>query len=441
MVKRATSTDVTEGEMTSQISIRYEPLPSQACFHRLRSPFKGFSGPVGSGKTAALVMEAIMMALKNPGGTGLLGAPSYAMLRDVTLRAMTQTLSRLAISFTLLKSSGELTIDCCRSKILLRSLDKYENLRGSNLSWFGVDELTYVTQEAWQRLEARLRDPGAKRRHGFAVWTPKGHDWVYRRFIEKPTPQYAAVLAKPFENVHIIDAAPAYYENLKHSYDEHFYRQEVLGLYEAVNQDRVYPNFERSNSVKRAERVPELPLLWALDFNVNPMCSVVAQRVNGGLSVLDEIVIERSSTLEACEEFRSRYGNWRAGIQIYGDASGNNRRTTGATDFEIIKRFWAEQGVKNISYRVARANPSVASRVQLVNAMLKNAAGEQRLSIDPKCAELIADLVEVSYKPGATIIDKTSDPKRTHLSDALGYLVWQEWMPEVTYGERNRPLF
>ena len=427
--------------MTSDISIRYEPLPSQARFHRLRSKFKGFSGPVGSGKTEALVMEAIMMAFKNPGRIGLLGAPSYAMLRDVTLQAMTQTLSRLAISFTLLKSSGELTIDACGSKILLRSLDEYEHLRGSNLAWFGVDELTYVTPEAWQRLEARLRDPLAKTRQGFAVWTPKGHDWVYRRFIDKPTPHYGVILAKPFENVHITNSVPAYYESLKHSYNEHFYRQEVLGAYEAANSDRVYTSFERASTVKRVERVPALPLLWALDFNVNPMCSVVAQRLQGELLVLDEIVIERSSTLEACEEFRARYGNWRAGIQIYGDASGNNRRTTGTTDFEIIKRFWAEQGMKNVTYRLARANPSVASRVQLVNAMLKNAAGEQRLSIDPKCTELIADLVEVSYKPGTTIIDKTSDPKRTHLSDALGYLLWQEWMPEVTYGERCRPLF
>ena len=39
-----------------------------------------------------------------------------------------------------------------------------------------------------------------------------------------------------------------------------------------------------------------LPLLWAVDFNVDPMCSVVAQRQGDQINVLDEIVISRAST-------------------------------------------------------------------------------------------------------------------------------------------------
>ena len=43
------------------------------------------------------------------------------------------------------------------------------------------------------------------------------------------------------------------------------------------------------------------------------------------------------------------------------------------------------------------------------------------------------------YDP-ETIRDKMSDPKRTHLSDALGYLVWQETQGKNTVGPRNQPL-
>ena len=32
---------------------------------------------------------------------------------------------------------------------------------------------------------------------------------------------------------------------------------------------------------------------------------------------------------------------------------------------------------------------------------------------------------EVTYKPDTGVIDKEKDSKRTHLSDALGYLVWK----------------
>ena len=47
------------------------------------------------------------------------------------------------------------------------------------------------------------------------------------------------------------------------------------------------------------------------------------------------------------------------------------------------------------------------------------------LLVDPKCKELIMDFEEVCFKEQTTEIDKDRDRKRTHTSDALGYLVWQ----------------
>ena len=43
---------------------------------------------------------------------------------------------------------------------------EFERLRGTNLAWFGLDELTYTPEEAWLRLEGRLRDP---RQRGYAA--------------------------------------------------------------------------------------------------------------------------------------------------------------------------------------------------------------------------------------------------------------------------------
>lgn len=67
--------------------IVYSPLPSQKAFHGLRTRFKGFSGPIGSGKSQALCQEAIRLAYRNRGRTGLIGAPTYPMLRDSTQTA------------------------------------------------------------------------------------------------------------------------------------------------------------------------------------------------------------------------------------------------------------------------------------------------------------------------------------------------------------------
>ena len=117
-----------------------------------------------------------------------------------------------------------------RSRILFRAVDEFERLRGTNLAWFGLDELTYTQEEAWLRLEGRLRDPKAQRLCGFAVWTPKGYDWVYRKFVAEPVSGYATIMAKPFENRYLLEQDPDFYERLKDSYDEKFYAAGSAGI-------------------------------------------------------------------------------------------------------------------------------------------------------------------------------------------------------------------
>jgi hypothetical protein len=116
-------------------------------------------------------------------------------------------------------------------------------------------------------------------------------------------------------------------------------------------------------------------------------------------------------------------------------------QTTGSSDYQVVREFFRQAGYEKVTYRVPRANPSVRERVGLVNAKLRSAAEETHLFIDRKCLETIRDLEQVTYKPDSTVIDKDRDPRRTHLSDALGYLIWQECRPLEPIGERNVRLF
>jgi phage terminase large subunit len=425
---------------TDPEGIKYSPLPSQKKFHDSKARFKGFSGPIGSGKSAALCQEAIKLSYQNPGRTGLIGAPTYPMLRDSTLAALIETLGDNEIPYELNKAEMVLTMKHTGSRILLRAVDEFERLRGTNLAWFGLDELTYTMEGAWLRLEGRLRDPKATLRCGFAVWTPKGFDWVYRKFVSNQVEGYEAIQAAPFENRFLLAQVPDFYERLRGSYDESFYRQEVLGDYLNVEGGLVYHAFSRERNVRRMEVDPARPVVWALDFNVDPMCSVIAQvERNGEVSVLDEIALKRATTEQACEEFEKRFGLPRAGVVVYGDASGASMNTTGYSDYQVIRSFFGGRLAK-VVYRVPKANPPVRDRVQLVNARLRNARDEVQLFIDPKCKELIADFEQVSYEEDSTQVDKDKDRRRTHLSDALGYLIWQEDR-NGTIGERGERLF
>jgi len=387
-----------------------------------------------------LCHEAIRLSYLNPGRQGLIGAPTYPMLRDATLTSFLEVLNSNRIRHALNKSESVLTMKDTGSRIFFRAVDDFERLRGTNLAWFGLDELTYTAEESWQRLEGRLRDPQARRLCGFAVWTPKGFDWVYRRFVRNMVAGYEVVLAEPFENRHVLNKIPDFYERLRASYDHKFFEQEALGEYLNVQAGVVYEGFQRGRNVREMDIDRTLPLFWALDFNVDPMSSVVVQTRGDEIAVLDEVVLSRASTLQACEEFHARYPNHQAGIVIYGDATGQRLQTAGTTDYQIVKEYFRRTAYRNLKFRVPASNPSVRERVALVNAKLFSADEEVRLLVHPRCTGLVADFEEITFKPDTSVIDKDRDPKRTHLSDALGYLIWQEYQPRVVFGEQSRRL-
>ena len=418
----------------------YAALPSQGAFHGCPSRFKGFSGPIASGKSQALCFEAIRLSYMNQGRLGLIGAPTYPMLRDATQTTLFAMLDSQDLPYEYNKAENMLTMKHTRSRIIFRPVDDFERLRGTNLAWFGLDELTYSPEGAWLRLEGRLRDPQADRLCGFAVWTPKGYDWVYQKFIADPVAGYSAIVAQPHENRYLLEKVPDFYERLKNSYDETFYQQEALGQYLSLQGGLVYSAFNRRDHVKNLQVNPNCPLLWALDFNVDPMSSVVAQIEARTVFVLDEVALRHASTHEACEEFEKRFPSHRSGVVIYGDASGNSQHTTGASDYQIVREYFRMNYGARVTYKVPKANPSVRERIMLTNAKLRAASGEIRLVVDPKCRELIKDFEQVSYKADSNAIDKEKDRRRTHLSDALGYLLWQECRPQPAIGEHPERL-
>jgi len=420
--------------------IKHSPLPSQQKFHDSAARFKGFSGPIGSGKSQALCQEAIRLSYLNPGRAGLIGAPTYPMLRDSTLTLLTEILETSELPFELNKTEYVLTMKDTDSRILLRSVEEFDRLRGTNLAWFGLDELTYTQEGAWLRLEGRLRDPKAKRRCGFAVWTPKGFDWVYRKFISHPVEGYEAIQAQPFENRFLLDQVPDFYDRLKASYDENFFRQEVLGDYLNARGGLVYRAFRREANVRDVEFDPALEVFWTLDFNVDPLCSLVVQKWRDEVRVLDEIVLHRATTEQACREFERKFGMPRGYVTVCGDANGTSTHTSAdSSDYQVIRDYFLARGVR-IRQNVPKSNPTVRDRIVLVNAQLCNASGDVNLIVSPRCKELIDDFEQVAYEEESTQIDKNKDRKRTHASDALGYLVWQQCRAQGTIGERGRRL-
>src|SRR5260370_15768673 len=125
---------------------------------------------------------------------------------------------------------------------------------------------------------------------------------VWERFIDKPGPEYAAVQATPRENHHV--TATGFYDSLERSYERRLYEQEAEGKYLSIHSGAVYYSFDLHQNVQPLTYDPLAPLCWSPHFNVDPMCSIIAQiedrttraDVMMGhravrLNVLDEIVL------------------------------------------------------------------------------------------------------------------------------------------------------
>src|SRR5258708_32032969 len=95
---------IERGLMSSHLDAsdwNYDALPAQRTFHGdLTKRFKGYSGPIGSGKSYALAFEALFLSQLNPGLMGLIGAPTYRMLEDATRRTFFDVLEREGINYT-----------------------------------------------------------------------------------------------------------------------------------------------------------------------------------------------------------------------------------------------------------------------------------------------------------------------------------------------------
>ncbi len=148
-----------------------------------------------------------------------------------------------------------------------------------------------------------------------------------------------------------------------------------MGEYLNSRSDRVYHCFNREVHVAKATYDPTKLLYWALDFNVAPMSSVLAQESGEMLMIIDEIVLDRAGTQDACEEFQNRYGRHRGGLEVFGDASGHASHSTGLSDYHIVQKCLMSAGFRNTKFRVPSSNPAVLSRVRTVNSCLTNALG------------------------------------------------------------------
>lgn len=411
------------------------------------------------GKTELALAELVKAALDAPNRLIWYVCPSEKQAKRIIwrrLKSMTQNL------WSGKPLETERRIDLHNnSAIVVKGAFDPDSLRGEGLDFIVLDEVADLHSDAWPHV---LR-PSLADRQGRALFigTPKGRNHLYDYFeLAKSNPDWAAFQFTTEEGGIVTKSE---LETVGNEMDSNLFRREFEAQFTAIGDYRAYLAFDRDANVREVRFEPSQPLIWSLDFNVDPMSMLLIQCIGDDVNILQEITVRPNNgtpgakggdaelpcatTETACRRFVEQaepyvktvsrlYGVLQA--HIYGDASGHQRRTSAAaTDWTLIRNFFRayHAGSIEISCRDSKLNPYVRDRVNCVNARLRNNHGESRLFISPGCKELIRDLEEVCFTIDSTgaptcELNKT-DRNRTHLSDALGYYISQRFPLKGTF--------
>ena len=410
-----------------------------ACDHRFRVLVAGRR----FGKTYLALVE-LFHAAWAPGRLAWYVGPSIKQAKRIAWKPLKEMTRRYWASKP---NETDLRIDLiCGGTICVRGADNYDSLRGDGLDFLVLDEYASIAREAWTEV---LRPTLADRKgRALFIGTPHGFNHFHELFEKAETqPDWETFQFTTAEggNVSLEEINSA-----THDLDEKTFRQEFLASFENLGVGRAYYAFDKAKNVAQHLKMDgRVPLSWSLDFNMNPLCSVLAQVHGQRVHVLEEMILPDSNTLAACEELLSRTQKWHTGfplsISVYGDATGEQRRTSASrTDWQIVKDFFGRYPERfKVTFHVLRANPPVKDRVNCVNALLRNQVGQNRLLVDESCRALIKDFEQVCWKAdphGNPLADlDKSDSMRTHMSDAIGYLIALEFPMRAQIGERSGP--
>ncbi len=260
--------------------------------------------------------------------------------------------------------------------------------------------------------------------------------WIKKNLVDKSGPYAADTRAFRFtykDNVNskghkfLTDKDIAELERLS-SVDMNQYRIYALGEWGRPSPQRPYAqNYSPDRHLSdKAVYNPNLPVIFSLDFNVEPfvcICAHVWTDAKGQhLHVFDEIVIENNGSVpEMCDRMANQFGlRVMATCYFTGDAT-SNKRDINARDNMSAWRLIDSRFRLGSRLKVPRSNPGVKENRHLISALL---GFHPDLKINPKCKKLAYDFQFVECDEEGNILKKNrnDESQRSDALDCFRYL-------------------
>jgi phage terminase large subunit len=374
-----------------------ELLPKQDRFVFAKRKFVAFVAGLGSGKTTAGAIRSILWAQR---GDGMIIAPTYPMLRDATQHTFFGVLDAAGIPYLFNKADNEARV--FGHRILFRSADHPDRLRGPNMMWAWLDEAAMMRLSVWHVVLGRLR---VGETSAWVTTTPAGFNWLHELCTgEEPT--FELIHSSTRDNTHL---PPDYIESMAAAYTGEFARQEIDGDFVAF-EGLVYSNFRRRLHVVDWDPPEDWYRVRAIDLGyTNPfVCLWGAVDHDGRLLIYDEHYRARHLMGWHAKKIREREGrfSW----------------TVADHDAQDV----AELRALGIYTMPAKKDVTVGIQRTMARFDVQE-DGRPRLWIHERCENTISELNTYQWAPGQDGKPDKEEPikEHDHAMDALRYMVMQ----------------
>jgi hypothetical protein len=423
------------------INYDYWTVPYQEDFHFSRASKVYLSTGYGGGKTYSLIQKMFWLMNENYGLPGGLLVPTLKMYKRDVVPTIEQICDENKIRARHMKGESAWLFPDAKCKLyVFHSQDDGASIKGPNLAWGIINEVTLCSEKAFMSFLARVRLAQAKLLQIAMSGTPEGFNWTYEYFVQNQRKDTHLIIGDARRNKFVADT---YFGILAESYDELMQQQYILGQWVNLTGKRAAWMFDRMKHTdiqqhQKAERIGDLPVLISLDFNVTPMAATLwnhtpgkwdwvhGKPTNQELLAFDEIKIDSSNTYEMCDAIHQRLGPIGEDmVTIFPDPAGAARSTKALqSDIQILKDYG---GFKQIKYK---SKISVRDCLNSLNNMLSR---NLVMLNSQTCRNTIADLEQCVFKGNVFEIDK-SNQSRTHWLDGTKNMI-EYLYPAVKYGE------
>ena len=258
------------------VNLRQKLRPNQASVFTSQKRFKIVVTGRRWGKTRLALWWLVVKAFSGENRTCYFIAPSYRQAKRIAWRILKQQIPTAARSKT---NEQELSIELHNGSIIqLHGADHPDSLRGVGLDFVVLDEYAFMDPETWPMVVR----PMLSDRRGCAMFisSPSGLNHFYELYmVAKTRNDWATFHFRTEDGGYVTMDELA---SIRAEMDAKRYAQEFEASFETL-QNRVYHAFDREQNVTQLD-LRDGAVLIGMDFNVNPMTAVIAQRAGNGSS-------------------------------------------------------------------------------------------------------------------------------------------------------------